>query len=348
MFGAQIPSRCALPQRATTAAAPAPARAPSRSRAPNAAARPGPPGAPERCSARWSPPARARAAAVLGEVIATPCPTCRGEGRSPSSRPTRSTFRPASTTARRCGSRGRGAAGPRGGPAGDLYVHLRVAPHDRYRARRRRPRHRGPDLDRPGRARHHAHAARRSTATRSSIVPAGTQPGREFVLRGRGVPATAGPGPRRPAARSRGRGADQAQRRPRTSCCASFAEERRRGRRRRRARPVLEDQVGVLVIEAAATGAPRQLPPTSFVDDVDDPVLDDDDRASPLPRAPRADGDAVTVTDGRRRWRPCRVVRAATSSRRRDRRRAAPIRAADHGRLRARPRATGRSGSCRS
>jgi molecular chaperone DnaJ len=67
-----------------------------------------------------------------GKAIEDPCPSCRGEGRRTEER-TWTVHVPAGvdagTTLRLSG---RGAAGPRGGPAGDLYVHLRVAPSDRF------------------------------------------------------------------------------------------------------------------------------------------------------------------------------------------------------------------------
>ena len=77
-------------------------------------------------------------------------------------------------------------------------------------------------------------------------MPAGTQPGREFVLRGRGVPAAPGAWPRRPAGDRPGRGADQAHA-PRRRAAAAVRRGARRGGRRARAGPVLADQVGVLV-----------------------------------------------------------------------------------------------------
>jgi molecular chaperone DnaJ len=67
----------------------------------------------------------------LGQAIADPCPVCRGDGRVTDER-TYTIEVPAGvddgTTLRLTG---RGAAGPRGGGAGDLYVHLRVRPHER-------------------------------------------------------------------------------------------------------------------------------------------------------------------------------------------------------------------------
>jgi molecular chaperone DnaJ len=67
-----------------------------------------------------------------GEVIADPCTTCRGQGtvqtdvsyqvKVPAGVDDGSTLR----------LTGRGAAGPRGAANGDLYVHIRVRPHERF------------------------------------------------------------------------------------------------------------------------------------------------------------------------------------------------------------------------
>ncbi|WP_420453310.1 molecular chaperone DnaJ [Ilumatobacter sp.] len=129
----------------------------------------------------------------LGEVISTPCPTCRGEGRVtddasyqvdvPAGVDTGSTLRLTR----------RGAVGPRGGGNGDLYVHLRVRPDERYTRE-------GDDLvtEIPLSI---AQAALGTSleletldGTEDLVVPHGTQPGREFVLRQRGVPHLQGRG----------------------------------------------------------------------------------------------------------------------------------------------------------
>src|SRR5206468_7046726 len=61
-----------------------------------------------------------------GQEIASPCGECRGQGRRNEER----TFMVEVPAGVDNGSTlrlpGRGAAGPRGGPPGDLYVHLRV------------------------------------------------------------------------------------------------------------------------------------------------------------------------------------------------------------------------------
>ena len=67
-----------------------------------------------------------------GEVITSPCPDCRGDGRVAESR-TFSVDVPAGVDhASTLRLSGRGTAGPRGGPPGDLYVHLAVQPDDHF------------------------------------------------------------------------------------------------------------------------------------------------------------------------------------------------------------------------
>jgi molecular chaperone DnaJ len=123
----------------------------------------------------------------LGEEIPSPCPDCRGDGR----RTEEQTFvvdLPAGvdegSTLRLTG---RGAGGVRGGPPGDLYVHVRVRPH--------------PTLQRQGTdllGEIHVTMAQATLGvhlpfetldgTEEITVRGGTQSGREVRLRGRGVP----------------------------------------------------------------------------------------------------------------------------------------------------------------
>ena len=129
----------------------------------------------------------------LGEVIVTPCPTCRGEGRVTNEHTYQVDVPAGVDTGSTLRLSGRGAAGPRGGRTGDLFVHLRVAPHERYRRD-------GNDLvtDVPISI---AQAALGTTIVLPTldgdeelVVPPGTQPGREFRLRNRGVPRLQGRG----------------------------------------------------------------------------------------------------------------------------------------------------------
>ncbi|MEI7591691.1 MAG: molecular chaperone DnaJ [Actinomycetes bacterium] len=128
-----------------------------------------------------------------GTLIASPCRTCRGEGRTvkeqtytvdvPAGIDTGSTLR----------LTGRGEVGPRGGRIGDLYVHLRVRPHERF------VRH-GYDLA------HELHVSMTQATfgthiefetldgVEDLVIPSGTQSTRIFRLRGRGVPHVEGRG----------------------------------------------------------------------------------------------------------------------------------------------------------
>ena len=131
--------------------------------------------------------------AGLGQRITSPCPDCRGDGRRTEAK-TYLVEVPAGvdhgTTLRLTG---RGAAGPRGGPPGDLYVHLRVAPH--------------PLFTRVGYELHHELHVTMTQAALGVVldletldgeeeltIAAGTQAGKELRLRGRGVPFVDGRG----------------------------------------------------------------------------------------------------------------------------------------------------------
>ena len=123
----------------------------------------------------------------LGREITSPCPDCRGEGRRTEPR-TYTVEVPAGVDdGNTLRLTSRGAAGPRGGAPGDLYVHLRVRPHERIQRQ-------GYDLV------HVLHvpmtqavlgvhvAYETLDGTEDLVIPAGTQSGRVFRLRGRGVP----------------------------------------------------------------------------------------------------------------------------------------------------------------
>ncbi|MFM8867040.1 MAG: molecular chaperone DnaJ [Ilumatobacteraceae bacterium] len=135
----------------------------------------------------------------MGMVIESPCGTCRGDGRR--EREMTSTVDVPAGIADgqtlRLGAKG--AVGPRGGMPGDLYVHLRVADHSTYQRD-------GDDLvtDVVVSIAQAALGTELTLATLDGdevlVVPAGVQFGKEFVLKGRGVPRLAATG------RGRGRG----------------------------------------------------------------------------------------------------------------------------------------------
>jgi molecular chaperone DnaJ len=128
-----------------------------------------------------------------GLVIPEPCPTCKGEGRVVEDRVYTVDVPPGVDDGSTLRLAGRGAVGARGGAPGDLFVRLRVKPH--------------PDLERQGDdlVRHLRIAMTQAVlgttlvletldGTEELDVPRGTEAGRVFRLKGRGVPHLNGRG----------------------------------------------------------------------------------------------------------------------------------------------------------
>ena len=126
-----------------------------------------------------------------GQTVASPCPDCRGEGRRTEERSYTVDMPAGIDHGNTLRLSGRGAAGPRGGPNGDLYVHVRVAPHPRFSRDGLDLVH---ELHLPvtQAALGHHLAFETLDGTEDLVVPAGTQTGRVFRLRGRGVPRVDG------------------------------------------------------------------------------------------------------------------------------------------------------------
>ena len=129
----------------------------------------------------------------LGQVVASPCPDCNGDGRTITDKTYTVDIPPGVDTGSTLRLSGFGAAGPRGGGRGDLYVQVRVRPHDRFSRD-------GFDLH------HELHLAVTQAALgvhlsfetldgpEDLLVPRATQTGKVFRLRGRGVPHVRGRG----------------------------------------------------------------------------------------------------------------------------------------------------------
>lgn len=122
-----------------------------------------------------------------GTVVREPCDICRGEGRVKAER-TVAVDVPAGVGENNYLTlRGQGAAGPRGGPPGDLLVVLEIEPDERWERQ-------GDDLilDLPLSFTQAALGGSFSVAspygTEKVTVPAGTQTGTVFKLRGKGLP----------------------------------------------------------------------------------------------------------------------------------------------------------------
>jgi molecular chaperone DnaJ len=129
----------------------------------------------------------------LGQEIPSPCPDCRGEGRRTEEKAYTVDIPAGVDDGNTLQLGGRGAAGPRGGRPGDLFVHLRVRADERFIRQ-------GNDLV------HVLHVPMAQAAlgahlryetldgTEDLVIPRATQPGKVFRLRGRGVPDVNGRG----------------------------------------------------------------------------------------------------------------------------------------------------------
>ncbi len=122
-----------------------------------------------------------------GKIVTDPCETCHGEGRTERKRSLRVSIPAGIDEGHQIRLSNEGEIGVRGGPAGSLYVAVHVTPH--------------PTLRREGTELYYAadvSIAQAALGTRVAVptvdgdeeieIKAGTQPGTEVRLRGRGVP----------------------------------------------------------------------------------------------------------------------------------------------------------------
>ena len=135
--------------------------------------------------------AACRACGGTGEVILDVCKRCGGTGRTQKERTLRVRIPPGAEDGMRLKVRGEGDGGIRGGGAGDLFVTIGVRPHEEFRRE-------GTDV-------HYsltvnmveaALGADRTVPTLDGSthvkIPAGTQSGNTFRLRGKGLPKKGG------------------------------------------------------------------------------------------------------------------------------------------------------------
>lgn len=128
-----------------------------------------------------------------GTIVPTPCETCRGRGRVERTRNLNVKIPAGVDDGSRIRVAGSGEGGARGGPAGDLYVYLGIAPHERLRRD-------GMDLyvDVPISFSQAALGASVAVETFDGEMPMsiapGTQPGATIRMRGKGMPQVRGSG----------------------------------------------------------------------------------------------------------------------------------------------------------
>jgi molecular chaperone DnaJ len=130
-----------------------------------------------------------------GHVVDKPCTACRGEGRSQRHKKIRVSIPAGIDEGHQIRLSGEGEAGARGGPAGNLYVAVHVTPHLSLRRD-------GTEIF----YEQQLSIAQAALGTRVKVptiegeeeleIKAGTQPGTEIRLRGKGVPHLRRPGTR--------------------------------------------------------------------------------------------------------------------------------------------------------
>ncbi|GGD96743.1 chaperone protein DnaJ [Aureimonas endophytica] len=123
-----------------------------------------------------------------GEIVADPCTKCHGEGRLPEERKLAVNIPAGIEDGTRIRLAGEGEAGLRGGPAGDLYIFLSIRPHEFFQRD-------GADLycKIPISMTSAAlggdfEVTTLDGATTRVKVPDGTQTGKQFRVRGKGMP----------------------------------------------------------------------------------------------------------------------------------------------------------------
>jgi molecular chaperone DnaJ len=126
-----------------------------------------------------------------GQIVQTPCSTCRGRGRVEQEKSLQVRIPPGVDDGSRIRISGSGEAGLRGGPDGDLYVYLSVAPHEQFRRD-------GLDVllefgvSFPQAALGGEITVRSLDGAVPLTLNPGTQSGSQYRLRGRGMPSVRG------------------------------------------------------------------------------------------------------------------------------------------------------------
>ena len=131
----------------------------------------------------------------LGKIVEKPCPTCRSDGRTERKRTLRVSIPAGIDDGHQVRLSGEGEVGPRGGPAGNLYVVVHVAAHARLKRQDSEL-----YLELPISLTQATLGAKIMVPTadgeESIEIKPGTQPGTEIRLRGKGVPHLRRPGTR--------------------------------------------------------------------------------------------------------------------------------------------------------
>ncbi|WP_298723565.1 molecular chaperone DnaJ [uncultured Ferrovibrio sp.] len=125
----------------------------------------------------------------VGRVIEKPCKVCGGAGRVHKEKTLTVDIPPGVDEGNRIRLAGEGEAGLRGGPSGDLYVFLSVKPHRLFRREGQHLHCRVPISMTTAALGGHVDVPTLDGSHARVTIPEGTQTGKQFRLRGKGMPS---------------------------------------------------------------------------------------------------------------------------------------------------------------
>jgi molecular chaperone DnaJ len=123
-----------------------------------------------------------------GETIDDPCPECHGQGRVTKERTLAVSIPPGVEDGTRIRLAGEGEAGRRGGPTGDLYIFLSIKPHEFFQRDGADIFCRVPISMTTAALGGHVDVPTVEGSRVRMPVPAGTETGKQFRLKGKGMP----------------------------------------------------------------------------------------------------------------------------------------------------------------
>ncbi|WP_379546801.1 molecular chaperone DnaJ [Qipengyuania sp. DSG2-2] len=129
-----------------------------------------------------------------GEVLEDPCGNCRGEGRVDMPQALDVEIPPGVDTGTRIRLSGKGEAGPRGAPPGDLYIFIHIAEHDLFQREGTTLLTRVPISFTTAALGGSVDIPDLDGSTNSIDIPAGIQSGKQLRKRGAGMPVLQGRG----------------------------------------------------------------------------------------------------------------------------------------------------------
>ena len=130
----------------------------------------------------------------LGRMVKNPCRACSGAGRVVKERTINVSIPQGVADGNRIRLTGEGEAGVRGGPKGDLYIFLSIAPHPLFKREDENLYCRVPVSLTTAALGGHVEVPTLGGGRARISIPEGTQSGKQFRLRGKGMPALRGQG----------------------------------------------------------------------------------------------------------------------------------------------------------